>query len=244
MAGRTVIVTGATSGMGRAVAIGMAQAAANLVLVGRDPHRLQQVRQAVAGQTEALEIRADLTEPNTPAHVIASAIETLGGVDCIVHCAGVFLLSPFDESLPLLDEQWIANVRAPYALTLAGLPALRQRKGSVVFFSSIAGKVGFPGATAYCATKGAIEQVTRALAVEEAPNGVRVNAIAPGNVETPMNAHLMADPDYFKAMVAATPLGRNGQPHEVVPLTVLLASDEGSYVTGQSFVVDGGWTAQ
>ena len=86
--------------------------------------------------------------------------------------------------------------------------------------------------------------MTKSLAVEEAPHGVRVNAIAPGNIETPMNAHLMADPEYLKAMLEATPLGRNGKPEDVVPMAMLLASDAGSWITGQSFVIDGGWIAR
>jgi NAD(P)-dependent dehydrogenase (short-subunit alcohol dehydrogenase family) len=243
--GKVAIVTGASSGIGAAIAEALAGADASVVLVGRDGERLDTVRDriAAAGGTASAVI-ADVTDEAAPQRIVDAALEAYGGVDCIVACAGVFLLAPPDESLELLDRQWLTNVRAPFALAVAALPELRRRRGSIVFLSSIAGQVGFPTASAYCATKGAIEMLTPSLAVEEAPNGVRVNAIAPGNIETPMNAHLMADPGYLQAMLDATPMGRNGRAPEIAPLVVLLASDTSSYTTGASVLVDGGWAAR
>ncbi len=187
---------------------------------------------------------ADLDADGAPARVVAEAVDSLGNLTCLVNCAGIFLTGPVEESAELLDRQWQTNVRAPFGLSVAALSHLRRSGGSILFLSSIAGRIGFPSSSAYCATKGAIEQLTRAMAIEEAPNGVRVNAIAPGNIETPMNAELMADPDYKRAMLDATPLGRNGRPEDIVPMALVLASRESSWVTGHSLVVDGGWTAQ
>lgn len=243
--GRVAVVTGASSGMGREIAVAMAAAGARVALVGRNQERLEAAAEEIAaGGGEARVVAADLTGEEAGEEVVTAVLEGLGAIDCVVHAAGIFEVGPVDESLQMLDRQWLTNVRAPYRLTVAALPALRRSRGNVIFFSSIAGKVGFPAASAYCVSKGAIELATKALAVEEAPNGVRVNAIAPGNVETPMNAHLMADPEYLAAMLEATPLGRNGRPRDVVPLVLLLASGDGSWITGQSFVVDGGWVAR
>ncbi len=245
LAGKVAIVTGASSGIGTAIAEAMGAAGAQLVIVGRDADRLAATAQRIrdAGG-EAHEVVADVTADGAAREIVDAAVGAFGGIDVLVNCAGTFLLGTPDESLELLDRQWQTNVRAPFALVAAALPELRRRRGAILFLSSIAGKVGFPTASAYCATKGAIELLTKALAVEEGPNGVRVNAIAPGNVETSMNAHLMADPDYKRSMLDATPLGRNGQPADIAPLAVLLASDDASFATGASVLVDGGWAAQ
>lgn len=243
--GKTAIVTGASSGMGRAIAEGFAAAGGQVVLVGRDESRLDEVRAAIRRSgPDAVVVAANLADEDAPRQVVERATEVFGTVHSLVNCAGIFLTGPLDDSARLLDDQWQTNVRAPFRLTIAAMPALRRTKGSVVFLSSIAGHVGFPNSTAYCATKGAVELMTKAMAVEEAPNGVRVNAIAPGNVETPMNAALMADPAYKQAMLDATPLGRNGQPSDIVPLALLLASDDGGWITGHSVIIDGGWTAR
>jgi NAD(P)-dependent dehydrogenase (short-subunit alcohol dehydrogenase family) len=241
---KVAIVTGASSGIGAAIARAMAMAGASVVAVGRSTDRLQEVVDDIhAGGGVAHQVAVDLTDEDAPDRIVATAVESFGGVDCLVHCAGVLETGPSDDSLAALDRQWATNVRAPVALTVAALCELRRRRGNVIFLSSISGKVGFAGGAAYCATKGAIEMFTKALAVEEAP-AVRVNAIAPGNVETAMNAHLMADPDYKRAVLAATPLGRNGQVEDIAPIAVLLASGAASWMTGQSVVVDGGATAQ
>lgn len=240
-----VLVTGASSGIGRHIAQAMGEAGARVAVVGRDVGRLSVAAAALRASGGAVhEVVADLTDPHAPVRVVQEVVAELGQLDCVVNCAGVFLLGAPEDSLELLDRQWLTNVRAPYALVAAALPELRRREGSVIFISSIAGRVGFPTASAYCATKGAVELLTKALAVEEGPNGVRVNAIAPGNVETSMNEHLMADPGYKAALLEATPLGRNGQPEDIAPLAVLLASDYAAFATGTSVLVDGGWVAR
>jgi NAD(P)-dependent dehydrogenase (short-subunit alcohol dehydrogenase family) len=245
LAGKVAIITGASSGIGRAIAQAMGEAGARLVLVGRDPERLGETAAPIrAAGGEVHELVADVTADGAAGDIVDAAIGAFGGVDVLVNCAGVFLLGKPEESLDLLDRQWETNVRAPYALAVRALPELRRRGGAIIFLSSIAGKIGFPTASAYCATKGAVELLTRSLAVEEGPNGVRVNAIAPGNVETSMNAHLMADPGYKRSMLDATPLGRNGRPADIAPLAVLLASEHSSFATGASVLVDGGWVAR
>jgi NAD(P)-dependent dehydrogenase (short-subunit alcohol dehydrogenase family) len=162
----------------------------------------------------------------------------------LVHSAGLFEPVPLREStLESFDRQWLLNVRAPFALTRAAADQLRDG-GVVIFISSIAGHVAFPNSAAYCATKGAIELMTKALAVELAPEGIRVNALAPGNIRTRMNEHLLASAEYEAAMVERTPFGRVGVVEDIGPVAVFLASEGARYVHGASLLVDGGWAAQ
>jgi NAD(P)-dependent dehydrogenase (short-subunit alcohol dehydrogenase family) len=242
--GKRAIVTGASSGIGAEIAATIARAGGDVALVGRDRSRLAATADQVrAAGRRAVEIAVDLTADDAGAAVVAAAVDGLGGIDTLVHAAGVFDPQPFDGAgIEILDRHLAANVRGPYGLTLAAIEHLRPG-GSVVFISSVGGHVGFPGCSAYGASKGAIELLVRCLAVEEAPNGVRVNAIAPGNVRTPMNAELFRDPEYEAQELAMTPLGRIGEVTDIAPAAAFLASDAASYITGASLVIDGGVVA-
>lgn len=240
--GKVAIVTGASSGIGAAIAEAMAQAGASVVLVGRDTARLARVA-AVCGEGHATVV-VDVTAADAPVRIVERALDAFGRIDIIVHSAGVFEPRPFPESpVASLDEQWLVNVRAPYAITHAAQAHL-QSGASVIFISSIAGHIGFPNSAAYCTTKGAIEQLTKSLAVELAPRGVRVNAIAPGNIHSPMNEEFFQSPEYERAMIERTPAGRVGVVEDVAPAAVFLASEAARYVYGVSLLVDGGWAAQ
>ena len=176
--GKTAIVTGASSGIGAAIAEAMAQAGANVVLVGRDADRLAGVADLCEGRSAT--IIADVTDDDAPARIVQGALGAFGSIDVIVHSAGVFAPKPFPESpVESLDDQWLVNVRAPYAITHAAQEHLREGS-SVIFISSIAGQVGFMNAAAYCATKGAIEQLVKSLAVEFAPRGRACQRDRPG----------------------------------------------------------------
>lgn len=242
---RCAVVTGASSGIGCAIAHAMADAGASVVLVGRHRERLE----TCAGEIEAHGGRAapvavDLTADGSARQVVDAAVGSFGSLDVIVHSAGIFEPLPFaDSTLESFDRQMDLNVRAPFALTQAALPHLRDG-GVVIFISSIAGHAAFPDSAAYCATKGAVELMTRALAVELAPAGIRVNALAPGNVRTPMNEHLLESAEYEASMVERTPYGRVGVVEDIAPVAVFMASDAARYVHGASLLVDGGWAAQ
>ncbi len=242
LASKTAIVTGASSGMGPAIAQAYAAEGANLVLTGRDPERLEACRGACG--ENSITVAVDITADGGPQQIVDAAIERFGTVDVIVHSAGIFEPRPFAESsLESFDRQMDLNVRAPFALTQAALPHLRDG-GVVLFISSIAGHSAFPNSAAYCATKGAVELMTKALAVELAPQGIRVNALAPGNIRTPMNAHLLESAEYEASMVERTPYGRVGVVEDIAPVAVFLASEGARYVHGASLLVDGGWAAQ
>ena len=239
--GKVAIVTGASSGIGFSIAEAMSEAGAKVVLVGRDEERLRRCAEHCG---EHRVVAVDLIADDAPAQIVAEALSAFGSVDSIVHSAGIFWPKPMAEApLEDFDMQWRVNVRAPYALTQAVLPHL-QRDSSVTFVSSIAGQVAFPNSAAYCATKGAIEQLTKALAVELAPMGVRVNAIAPGNIRTPMNEELLKSKEYEQMYLDGTPYGRVGVVEDIAPLAVFLASDAARYIHGESILVDGGWAAQ
>jgi NAD(P)-dependent dehydrogenase (short-subunit alcohol dehydrogenase family) len=239
--GKVAVITGASSGMGFACAEAMSEAGAKVVLVGRDPERLERCAERCG---EHRVVAVDLVADDAPARIVEEALDAFGAITTLLHMAGIFWPKPIaDAPLEDFDMQWRVNVRAPYALTKAAVPHLK-RDDSIIFVSSIAGQVAFPNSAAYCATKGAVEQLTKALAVELAPAGIRVNAIAPGNIRTPMNEEMLKDPDWEQMYLDGTPYGRVGVVEDVAPLAVFLASDAATYIHGESIVVDGGWAAR
>jgi NAD(P)-dependent dehydrogenase (short-subunit alcohol dehydrogenase family) len=246
LSGRTTVVTGASSGIGRGVAEAMAEAGANLVLVGRDEKRLRETVEAVKKRSaEAEPVAVELTADDAASTIVEAAMNRFGALNILVNCAGIFEPQPFEtQPLESFDRQMAVNVRAPFALTQAALPHLRP-DGAVVNISSIAGYAGFPQSAAYCATKGAVELMTRALATELGPQGVRVNCVAPGNIRTPMNAgEFAASPEYERSLEDKTPLGRIGETEDIAAAVVFLASPAAKFVNGASWLVDGGWAAQ
>jgi NAD(P)-dependent dehydrogenase (short-subunit alcohol dehydrogenase family) len=239
--GKAAIVTGASSGIGFATAEAMAAAGARLVLCGRDEERLARCAERVG---EHRVVAVDINAEAAPELIVDAAVDAFGTIDVLVHSAGIFEPAPFTEtSADSFDRQWRTNVRAPFLLTQRAASHLRAG-GSVIFISSIAGHVAFPSSAAYCASKGAVELMAKALATELSPLGVRVNVIAPGNIRTAMNAALRAQPGYEERMGELTPAGRHGEPEEIAAAVVFVASDAASFVHGASFLVDGGWTAR
>jgi NAD(P)-dependent dehydrogenase (short-subunit alcohol dehydrogenase family) len=246
LSGRTTVVTGASSGIGRAIAEAMAEVGSNLVLVGRNEERLQEAVAAVKERgVEAESVAVELTADTAPRTIVDAAMKRFGALNILVNCAGIFEPQPFEtQPLESFDRQMAINVRAPFALTQAALPHLRP-DGAVVNISSIAGYAGFPQSAAYCATKGAVELMTRALATELGPEGIRVNCVAPGNIRTPMNAdQFAASREYERSLEEKTPLGRIGETEDIAAAVVFLASPAAKFVNGVSWLVDGGWAAQ
>jgi len=245
-AGRTYLVTGATSGMGAAIAARLGSAGANVVIQGRDALRLADVAERVgkaggAGHPAPYE----LAEPAGAGALVDQAVERFGGLHGLVLNASLFDPLPLaDATLESLNRQWAINVAAHFMIVQAAAPVL-PRGAAIVFVSSTTAHAGFAGCSAYAATKGAVEALARTLAVELAPQGIRVNTIAPGFVRTPMlQPHLDAIEGYEESLNAKTPLGRIGEPEEIAELAELLLSDRAAYVNGTTIVADGGWIAQ
>lgn len=242
VAGKSVLVTGASSGIGREVAIDFGRGGARLLLVGRDVSRLSEVADTVdgAGGT-AVPIEADIATDEGRAAIVRASESELGALDALVHSAGVYRRIPFTDMTPeLFDFHLDSNLRAPYLLTHACLPLMRDG-ASVVFLSSSAAGAGIPNTSAYAASKAALEAVTRVLAVELAPRGIRVNAVAPGFTATPMNERLRADPAIVEKTLAATPMGRLSDPDDVSPAVLFLSSDAARFVCGAVLPVTGGY---
>jgi NAD(P)-dependent dehydrogenase (short-subunit alcohol dehydrogenase family) len=239
--GLAVIVTGAGSGIGRATARAFAAAGADVLAVGR---RLAALTETAAERPSIVPLTADLRDEDAGAAIVAAALERWGRVDVLVNNAGVFAAMPLAEATAArIDELVATNVTAPSLLAKAALAPLREHGGAIINVSSTFGHRPIAGAGHYAATKAAIEQLTRSWALELAPEGVRVNAVAPG----PTESGALAAAGLPEAVIeqvkaeetARIPLGRRGEPAEVADWIVRLA-DPGAWVTGQVLAVDGG----
>jgi NAD(P)-dependent dehydrogenase (short-subunit alcohol dehydrogenase family) len=233
--GQRALVTGATSGIGRAVVLQLARDGAEVVVHGRDAARgAQTVQEITAAGGKASFIAADLGDPAAVQRLASDA----GEVDVLINNAGISRFAPTAEfELAAFDEMFASNVRAPFLLVAALAPGMAARgHGSIVSLSSMAGGVGLVGGAAYGATKASLEAMTRAWAAEYSPSGVRVNAIAPGPVYTPTPS----GPEFIKALGETTPMHRASQPEEIAEVIAFLASSRASYITGTTVAADGG----
>jgi NAD(P)-dependent dehydrogenase (short-subunit alcohol dehydrogenase family) len=244
--GKSVIVTGATSGIGRAAALEFARNGADVLVVGRSASALNQLSEAVSDSSgRIVSCLADITSPDMPNRIVDSAVEAFGGVDILVNAAGVIATGTVETTDDATwDSMMDVNVRAPFRLIRAAAPHLKQHKGAVVNVSSVNGLRAFAGVLAYCVSKSAMDHLTRCAALEMAPFGVRVNCVNPGVTVT--NLHRrggMNDAQYATFLERSKethPLGRPGQPEEVAALIVFLASDAAAWMTGETIPVDGG----
>lgn len=237
LTGKTALVTGATSGIGRATAVRLAADGALVLVHGRSPERGAEVVEAVlAAGGQARFLAADLTTADGPIALAADA----GAVDILVNNAGSSWFGPTpDLDLPTYDAMFDGNVRATYLLGAALIPGMADRgTGSVINLASMAGTIGMAGGAAYGATKAAVASLARHWAAEYGARGVRANAVAPGPVNTRPE-----DSAFFDQLGATTPLGRASTPDEIAELIAFLASDRASYVTGATLAADGGRAA-
>ena len=235
----TALVTGASSGIGAAIAARLAGDGHDVVLVGRNRERLEEIRTAVGASRAGAHrlIVADLTEEQG----LQTIVTSVDKIDLLVHSAGIFGPKPFAEiAAEEFDELWRVNVRAPFLLTQALLDRFAPG-AAIVFISSISGQVGMAQQAGYGTTKAAIDGLMRTLAVELAPRGVRVNSVAPGFIATPMNAVLRADRSEMARRESAILAGRLGTVTEIADAVSFLLSDEARFIYGVSLRVDGGY---
>jgi NAD(P)-dependent dehydrogenase (short-subunit alcohol dehydrogenase family) len=247
LAGRRALVTGAGSGIGRAIAIGLGEAGAGVVLAGRRREPLE----AVAAELEtagasAAAVPTDVRSEEEVRALIAAANEHLGGIDAVVHAAGVHSLV---RSAELDDEELVSVlesnlVGAFRVVREAGRAMLDGNGGAVVTIASLGAIGAFPGRIAYGISKAGVVAMTQTLGVEWADRGVRVNAVIPGFIRTPISDRLVEQGALdLEALKRRTPVGRRGEPEEMVGPAVFLLSDAAGFITGQCLVADGGWSA-
>jgi NAD(P)-dependent dehydrogenase (short-subunit alcohol dehydrogenase family) len=241
--GMQAVVTGAGSGLGQGAALALAEAGASLVLVGRSQETLDATRAAIAAQGgEASTLVCDVTE----AAQVKARIEALPRIDVLVNNAGMNIPEDFLEvSEGHLDRILALNVKGAFLVAQATARRMvATGGGSIVNMSSQMGHIGSPRRSVYCMSKHAIEGLTKALAVELAPQGIRVNSVAPTFAETPMTRPFFADPAFRDAVLSQIPIGRLAKVEDVMGAIVFLASPAAAMVTGTSLLVDGGWTAR
>lgn len=246
LSGRVALVTGGASGLCRAIAWGFACHGADVALVDRDTSAVAACAEEIAAATgrRVRGFNADVSEEREAAAAVGEAAGVFGRIDVLVNGAGHNIRKPLLEySQAEFDSLLHVHVRGAFLFCRAVGRGMQERKsGTIINIASVAGHVGMPNIAAYAAAKGALVQLTKAFALEMAPFGVRVNAIAPGYIDTPLTRQHA--PEARRRAETATPLGRFGRADELIGPAVFLASEASSFVTGCSLLVDGGWTAQ
>ncbi|WP_435320440.1 SDR family NAD(P)-dependent oxidoreductase [Haloarchaeobius sp. TZWSO28] len=238
--GKRAVVTGGTSGIGRATATRFCEAGASVVVASRSEDAGRQVAEELGCEF----FQTDVREYDQVVDLVEYAVETLGGLDVLVNNAGIGSVTSVEE---MELEEWDAVIATDLTGvmhgTKAALPHLRDSGGCIVNVASIYGLVGGHGAASYSAAKGGVVNFTQQVAIDYARDGIRVNSVCPGFVDTPMTDDLLESERFQSFLQTNTPMNRAAQPEEIAPVIAFLASDDASYVTGANVPVDGGWTA-
>lgn len=246
--GQVAIITGGPKGLGLAMAAGLASAGAQLALVSRTGSEANEAATAIQQQfgIRCIGVQADVTSPLDCDRVVLECCEQLGDVSILINSAGINIRGPIEElSVEEFDRVQATNVRGPWLMTRAVVPGMKQRgAGRIIHIASALGLIGLANRTPYTASKGAIVQLTRTMALEFAPFGITCNAICPGPFLTEMNLPIADSPEARTSIVGATAMQRWGELKEIQGAAIFLASPASSYVTGSMLVVDGGWTAR
>lgn len=243
LAGRRALVTGGSGGLGSSIALALATAGAEVCVHGRHSAAVQAVVDELKQRGHhAVGVTADLTDPDAPQHVVDTTVNNLGGLDILVNNAGMTSTSNFLE-MPVEDWRQVleTNLTSYFAVgQLAARHMVHGAGGSIINVSSTRQQQSYPGSSAYATSKAGIGMLTRSMALELAPLGVRVNSIAPGTIVTGLNRDYALDEDFKRKRLTTIPLGRYGETDEVGGAVVFLASEDASFIVGANLFIDGG----
>ncbi|HOS99147.1 MAG TPA: SDR family NAD(P)-dependent oxidoreductase [bacterium] len=240
---KTALITGAGQGIGRGIAVRLARDGYNIAIADINLNNLAEAAQEISALgVRVLKIEADVSNAHDVQHMIQATVDEFDSLDVLVNNAGIYPFTPF---MDITEEQWdkviAVNLKSVFLCSQAAARIMPD--GSrIIMTSSVASMLGFSGLVHYCASKGGINGLVRALALELAPRQITVNAVAPGSIITPGTSNI--DEGSQKATMAKIPLGRLGKPQDIAAAVAFLASEGAGYITGQVLVVDGGWTIQ
>lgn len=248
LSGKAAIITGGSKGLGLAMAAGLASAGASVMLVNRNAEEGTSAAQQLSQDygIKAFSYSADIASQSQTEAMASAALDTFGQIDILINSAGINIRGAIDEVTPEdFNKVMEVNVNGTWLCCRAVTPYMKKNgRGSIINLASTLGLVGLANRTPYTASKGAVVQMTRALALELAPFNIKVNAICPGPFLTEMNLPIADTEEGKKFVVGATALGRWGEMREIQGAAIFLASDAGSYMVGSMLTVDGGWTAR
>ena len=244
---KVAVITGARRGIGRAIAIRLAKDGAKVAVTDTSKEDCEKVVKEIEELgSEGLALELDVTNEENIKEVVKAVKKKFGKIDILVNNAGIFMQEELDKmDTEKIDKILAVNLRGVILGTKYVLPEMKsQNYGKIISTASIAGFVGFASSSIYCATKGAIINITRELALDLGKYKINVNAVAPGVIATDMTKDMLADEKTKAGLLSGIPYGRIGQPEDIANAVAFLASDESSYITGHTLVVDGGWIAQ
>lgn len=246
LTGKVAVVTGGAGGIGRALALGIAECGADVIIASRQLGHLERVAEEIRAKgRKALAVTVDVTQEQSVVDMVTHILEEFPRIDILVNAAGIAIRKPAD-SFPIDEWQKVMDINARgtfLCCQAVGRVMIKQHSGKIINVSSVRGRYGLPADyAAYCASKGAVDTLTRTLACEWAKYNVLVNAVAPTIVETDLTRPALADPEYAKRMKSRIPIGRWAMPEDIVGPTVFFASKASDFVTGQILYIDGGVT--